>query len=53
MQTAGVLTRADPARKLTVDLTGVTWMRLHIDSNGANSWDRASWANPKLDCADA
>ncbi|QNK79441.1 NPCBM/NEW2 domain-containing protein [Nakamurella sp. PAMC28650] len=47
---SGVLTGADPARTLTADLTGATWLKLVVDDNGSADHNHADWAGPRLTC---
>lgn len=48
---SGPLTATDPARTLGADLTDVTWLRLHVDPEGAETADHGDWANPRLTCS--
>jgi alpha-galactosidase len=47
---SGVVTNKSAAKTLTADLTGATWLRLHVDPDGANTYDHSDWAGPKLTC---
>jgi hypothetical protein len=35
---------------LTADVTGATWLRLHLDPDGATTYDHGDWAGPVLTC---
>src|SRR4051794_8070808 len=48
---SGVLLGSSPAKSLTADLTGATWLRLHVDPDGANTYDHSDWAGPQLTCS--
>ncbi|MFD8599437.1 NPCBM/NEW2 domain-containing protein [Kitasatospora sp. NPDC059646] len=48
---SGRLTGKDAAKKLTVDLTGATTLRLVVtDAGDGTSWDHADWADAKVAC---
>ena len=47
---SGVVTNTSPAKSLTADLTGANWLRLHVDPDGANTYDHSDWAGPQLSC---
>ena len=52
---SNILTVNDPPRRITADLTGVTWLTLFADSmassGGSTLGDHADWAGPKLTCS--
>ena len=48
---SGVVTNTSAVQTLTADLTGATWLRLHVDPNGPNTYDHGDWAGPTLTCA--
>ncbi|HEY7048024.1 MAG TPA: NPCBM/NEW2 domain-containing protein [Jatrophihabitantaceae bacterium] len=48
---SGAVTGTSPAKTLTADLTGATWLRLHVDPDGANTYDHSDWAGPVLTCS--
>jgi alpha-galactosidase len=48
---SGVVTNTSPVKTLTADLTGATWLRLHVDPNGATTYDHGDWAAPTLTCS--
>ncbi|MCX4539493.1 NPCBM/NEW2 domain-containing protein [Streptomyces sp. NBC_01565] len=49
---SGVMTTADPARRLTADLTGGQTLRLVVTDGGNGiDYDHADWAGPRLTCA--
>ena len=47
---SGVMTGADPAKQLTAQVTGATWLKLVVDDNGNSAYDHADWAGPRLTC---
>jgi alpha-galactosidase len=48
---SGFLTGASPAQSVRVDLTGKKRLKLLVTNGGDGSgWDRASWADAKLEC---
>ena len=47
---SGTMTKDDPAKRLTADLTGGTWLTLVTDSLGSINSDHGDWANPLLVC---
>ena len=47
---SGALTNTSPVHTVTADLTGATWLRLHVDPNGDTSDDHGDWAGPRLTC---
>ncbi|HEY2298951.1 MAG TPA: NPCBM/NEW2 domain-containing protein [Jatrophihabitans sp.] len=47
---SGVLTNTSPVKSLTADLAGATWLRLHVDPDGPNTYDHGDWAGPLLHC---
>jgi alpha-galactosidase len=47
---SGVLTNKSAVKSLTADLTGAQWLRLHVDPDGANTYDHGDWAGPVLTC---
>ena len=52
MYESGVLDGSSAAESVTVDLTGKHRLKLMVTNAGdGNSWDRASWANAKIECA--
>jgi alpha-galactosidase len=48
---SGAVTGTSPAKTLTADLTGATWLRLHVDPDGANTYDHSDWGGPVLTCS--
>jgi alpha-galactosidase len=49
---SGVVTAATPVESITIDVTGKSRLKLMVTNGGDNSsWDRANWADAKLDCA--
>jgi alpha-galactosidase len=48
---SGAVLGTSAVKTLTADLTGVTWLRLHVDPDGANTYDHSDWAGPTLTCA--
>ena len=48
---SGPVTNLSPAKTLTADLTGATWLRLHVDPDGSTNFDHADWAGPVLTCS--
>ena len=47
---SGVVTNKSPVVHLSADVSGATWLRLHVDPDGANTYDHADWAGPVLTC---
>jgi PKD repeat protein len=47
---SGVVTGADAAKAVNVNLTGKTELRLVVDGNGDLSSDHADWADAKVSC---
>jgi alpha-galactosidase len=48
---SGLLTTADPAKHLTADVTGSTFVRLIVtDGGNGNDSDHADWADARLTC---
>ena len=47
---SGVMTASSAAETLTANLSGATWLRLHVDPNGSNDSDHGDWAAPRLTC---
>lgn len=47
---SGVMTGADPAKQLTAQLGGATWLKLVVDDNGSSAYDHSDWAGPRLTC---
>ncbi|MBO0863504.1 MAG: NPCBM/NEW2 domain-containing protein [Mycobacterium sp.] len=47
---SGAVTGTSPVVTLSADLTGATWLLLHIDPDGANFFDHSDWAGPELTC---
>ncbi|WP_329500215.1 NPCBM/NEW2 domain-containing protein [Kitasatospora herbaricolor] len=47
---SGVLTSASAPVPVTANLTGLTWLRLHVDPHGSADYDHADWAEPVLTC---
>jgi len=47
---SGVVLGSSPAKSLTANVTGASWLRLHVDPDGANTYDHADWAGPTLTC---
>jgi hypothetical protein len=37
-------------KSLTANVTGATWLRLHVDPNGETTYDHGDWAGPVLTC---
>jgi NPCBM/NEW2 domain/Bacterial Ig-like domain (group 2)/Bacterial Ig-like domain len=51
LYTSGLLTGADLAKPVSVDLTGVQTLRLVVsDGNGSTANDHADWADAKVSC---
>ncbi len=51
LATSGVLTGADDPQTLTVNLSGVTQLRLVVTDAGDNVyWDHANWADAWIEC---
>ncbi|MDT4927054.1 MAG: alpha-galactosidase, partial [Pseudonocardiales bacterium] len=48
---SGTVTNTSPEKPLTADLAGATWLRLHVDPDGATTYDHGDWAGPVLTCA--
>jgi alpha-galactosidase len=48
---SGAVTGTSPVQTLHADLTGATWLRLHVDPDGENSYDHSDWGGPELSCA--
>ncbi|WP_086825035.1 NPCBM/NEW2 domain-containing protein [Streptomyces sp. NRRL B-24572] len=49
---SGVLRGSDPAKRLSVDLTGTNDLRLVVtDAGDGKNYDHADWAAPILTCA--
>jgi len=48
---SGVVTNTSPVQHLTADVGGATWLRLHVDPNGPNTYDHGDWAGPTLTCS--
>jgi alpha-galactosidase len=48
---SGTLTNTSPVKSLTADVTGATWLRLHVDPDGVTTYDHGDWAGPKLTCS--
>jgi alpha-galactosidase len=48
---SGVVTNTSTVKTLTADLTGATWLRLHVDPDGATTYDHGDWAGPELSCS--
>ncbi|MGI8414727.1 MAG: NPCBM/NEW2 domain-containing protein [Nakamurella sp.] len=48
---SGVVTNTSPVKSLTANLTGANWLRLHVDPDGATTYDHADWAQPELTCS--
>ncbi len=48
---SGVLTNTSPVQSLTADVSGASWVRLHVDPNGATTYDHGDWAGPQLTCS--
>ena len=48
---SGVVTNTSPVQHLTADVSGATWLRLHVDPNGPNTYDHGDWAGPMLTCS--
>jgi hypothetical protein len=44
------MTASSAAKTLTADVTGATWLRLHVDPNGSTDSDHGDWAGPRLTC---
>lgn len=51
LKDTGSITWADPAKAISVDVTGVEVLELAVDTNGPNYRDHADWADAKLVCA--
>ncbi|MGH8963522.1 MAG: NPCBM/NEW2 domain-containing protein [Jatrophihabitantaceae bacterium] len=47
---SGVITNTSAVKSLTADLTGASWLRLHVDPDGPTTYDHADWAGPDLTC---
>ncbi|HZC27790.1 MAG TPA: NPCBM/NEW2 domain-containing protein, partial [Actinopolymorphaceae bacterium] len=47
---SGELSNTSPVKTLTAGLTGATWLRLHVDPDGPNTYDHGDWAGPQLTC---
>ena len=47
---SGAVTGTSPVQTLHADLSGVTWLRLYVDPDGANTYDHSDWAGPVLSC---
>jgi alpha-galactosidase len=47
---SGVLTNTSPVKSLTADVSGATWLRLHVDPDGPTTYDHGDWAGPTLTC---
>lgn len=50
---SGALTNTSAVKTITADVTGATWVRLHVDPNGETTYDHADWAGPLLTCQSA
>ncbi|MDT4901579.1 MAG: alpha-galactosidase [Pseudonocardiales bacterium] len=48
---SGKITNTSAVKSLTANLTGVTWLRLHVDPDGATTYDHGDWAGPQLTCS--
>ena len=48
---SGAVTGMSPVQTLHADLTGATWLRLYVDTDGDPSYDHSDWAGPELTCA--
>lgn len=48
---SGEVVSGAAAKTVTADLTGATWLRLHVDDDGGNNYDHADWATPVLTCS--
>jgi len=48
---SGVVTNTSAVQHLTADVSGATWLRLHVDPNGPNTYDHGDWAGPTLTCS--
>ena len=48
---SGAVTGTSPVQTLHADLTGATWLRLYVDTDGDASYDHSDWAGPELTCA--
>jgi len=48
---SGAVTGTSPVQNLHADLTGATWLRLYVDTDGDASYDHSDWAGPELTCA--
>ena len=48
---SGEVTHGVAAKTVTADLTGATWLRLHVDDDGGNGYDHSDWAAPVLTCS--
>ncbi len=47
---SGALQASSATKTLTADVTGATWLRLHVDPDGSTDSDHADWAGPRLTC---
>jgi len=47
---SGVITNKSAVKSLTANLTGANWLRLHVDPDGATTYDHGDWAGPVLTC---
>ena len=50
---SGKITNTSAVKSLTADLTGATWLRLHVDPDGPTTYDHGDWAGPQLTCQSA
>ena len=48
---SGVLTGADAAKAVNVNISGKTELKLFVDSNATPSNDHADWANAQVNCS--
>jgi alpha-galactosidase len=48
---SGAVIGTSPVQTLHADLTGATWLRLYVDTDGDASYDHSDWAGPELTCA--
>jgi alpha-galactosidase len=48
---SGTVTVDDPAKTLTANLAGATWLHLVTDPGPTNDSDHTDWAEPILTCA--
>jgi alpha-galactosidase len=50
---SGTITNTSAVQTLTANVTGASWLRLHVDPNGETTFDHADWAGPQLTCQPA